>query len=109
MDKTREELVAGTREPKPEELVKLEEYKKPLECKEKPELDFEELKTSKGIPAFWLKALKNSHEIARRIEPTDEPILKHLINLKEGRLEGHVQLHCFTLLELSRDFHVFTQ
>jgi len=88
----REELVTGMRDPKPEELVKLEEYKLPQKAKEKPEIDFEELKATKGLPGFWLKAMKNDHEITSQIEPTDEPILKHLTNIKQEILEGPVYI-----------------
>ncbi|KAF8786355.1 nucleosome assembly protein 1-like 1 [Argiope bruennichi] len=36
----------------------------------------------KGIPEFWLTALKNAPAIADMIEEYDEPILKHLIDIK---------------------------
>ncbi|GBN06897.1 Nucleosome assembly protein 1-like 1 [Araneus ventricosus] len=36
----------------------------------------------KGIPEFWVTALKNAPAIADMIEEYDEPILKHLIDIK---------------------------
>jgi len=36
----------------------------------------------KGIPGFWLQAFKNAPTIADMIEEYDEPILKHLIDVK---------------------------
>ncbi|GIY75937.1 nucleosome assembly protein 1-like 1-B [Caerostris darwini] len=36
----------------------------------------------KGIPEFWLTALKNAPAVADMIEEYDEDILKHLTNIK---------------------------
>ncbi|XP_054710477.1 nucleosome assembly protein 1-like 1 isoform X2 [Uloborus diversus] len=36
----------------------------------------------KGIPEFWLTALKNAPTVADMIEEYDDPILKHLIDVK---------------------------
>ncbi|KFM57101.1 Nucleosome assembly protein 1-like 4, partial [Stegodyphus mimosarum] len=36
----------------------------------------------KGIPEFWLTALKNAPTVADLIEEYDEPILKHLVDVK---------------------------
>ncbi|XP_044747698.1 nucleosome assembly protein 1-like 1-A [Coccinella septempunctata] len=36
----------------------------------------------KGIPEFWLTILKNCRILAEMVQPHDEPILKHLIDIK---------------------------
>jgi len=53
------------------EKVKLEEGDKDAE-----EADV------KGIPEFWLAAFKNAPSLADMIEECDEPILKHLVDVK---------------------------
>jgi len=55
-----------------------------------PDIDVNELKTAKGIPGFWLRALKNSEEIKHHIFEADEPILKSLTGLREEMLDGNV-------------------
>ncbi|KAJ7373552.1 Nucleosome assembly protein 1-like 1 [Desmophyllum pertusum] len=59
------------------------------EVKEKVKIDDEEkLETSeltddvKGIPEFWLTALKNVDMLADMIQEHDEPILKHLLDIR---------------------------
>lgn len=90
LDKMREELVVGAREPRAEELGKSEEYKVPLESKEAPKLNIEELKTAKGVPKFWLTAMKNDKHLIEFIKEHDEPILTHLINVRHEILEENV-------------------
>jgi len=83
----RSDIVSGASEPKPEELVeekkeedKEDEKKEKIESdqkkEEKPEKDV------KGIPEFWLEALKHHEEFASLITEKDEPALKHLENIK---------------------------
>lgn len=45
-------------------------------------------KESKGIPEFWLTALRNSSLIAEQITPRDEGALKHLKDIRWSPLEG---------------------
>jgi len=59
------------------------------EVKEKVKIDDEEkLETSelpddvKGIPEFWLTAMKNVDMLAEMIQEHDEPILKHLLDIR---------------------------
>ncbi|XP_078346000.1 nucleosome assembly protein 1-like 4 isoform X2 [Oculina patagonica] len=59
------------------------------EVKEKAKIEDEEkLETSelpddvKGIPEFWLTALKNVDMLADMIQEHDEPILKHLLDIR---------------------------
>lgn len=40
-----------------------------------------------GIPAFWLTAFKNVQMISEMIQPCDEPILQHLIDVRTELLE----------------------
>lgn len=90
LDNVRQELVNGTRDPLPEELKNLEEFKKPIPTKEHPEINFEEMKSVKGLPGFWLKAMQNNPHIKHTIEENDIPILKLLINVREEFLESNV-------------------
>jgi hypothetical protein len=91
MDNIRQELVNGTRDPLAEELTNLEEFKKPIPTKENPKINFEELKTVKGLPGFWLKAMQNNPHIKHTIEESDIPILKFLTNVREDFLEDNVR------------------
>ena len=81
----------GRSDPVPEELSKLEEVKAPLATSEKPDLDLEELKSAKGVPGFWLTVMKNDAEVKMHIEPTDEPILKQLLNVRQELLQDNVR------------------
>eukprot|EP00826_Nyctotherus_ovalis_P030881 TRINITY_DN2465_c0_g1_i15.p1 TRINITY_DN2465_c0_g1~~TRINITY_DN2465_c0_g1_i15.p1 ORF type:complete len:165 (-),score=49.25 TRINITY_DN2465_c0_g1_i15:521-1015(-) len=87
-DKRRDELVGGTRDPDEEELGALEEYKIPTAEKRSVNLDMDELKNTKGLPGFWLKAMKNNIEIASHIKQHDEPILKFLTNIRVEKEVG---------------------
>lgn len=88
--KARGELISGTRDPLPLELEKLEEYKDPITTNEEPNIDIEQLEATNGLPEFWFKAMNNSTEITPYIEEVDEPILKHLTNIKYEPLENNV-------------------
>jgi nucleosome assembly protein 1-like 1 len=72
----RAELVKGEREPTPEEVTKGqgEEYKEPEDAKQ-------EESDAKGIPDFWLTAMKNHDIIGEMIEERDEECLKFLTNI----------------------------
>eukprot|EP01022_Parablepharisma_sp_SALTPOND_P012574 TRINITY_DN161_c0_g2_i12.p3 TRINITY_DN161_c0_g2~~TRINITY_DN161_c0_g2_i12.p3 ORF type:complete len:531 (+),score=109.12 TRINITY_DN161_c0_g2_i12:7135-8727(+) len=97
LDKFREELINGKRDPTPEELAKLQDYANPQPAKKMPEgINFEELKATKGIPDFWLKALQNSHEVKEKIFEADIPILKHLSDIRKVPLQGDSYKLVFT-------------
>ncbi len=92
LDKKREELVNGLRDPEPEELVDLEEYKTPTEEKEVAELDVERLRSEKGFPEFWLKAIENDSVVTPFVQPQDRPILAYLTNVKTELMDFYVSL-----------------
>lgn len=71
--KKRADIVKGTYEPKGAET----EFKEELEnVNEKSDPSI------KGIPEFWLTVFKNVDKIAATITEADEPILKHLIDVR---------------------------
>jgi len=90
LDKLRSELINGEREPSSEELKDIANYtvrntiQKPMNG-----INVQELKTHKGIPKFWSKALQNSPNIKDFIFDYDIPILDHLINIYKEQLEGN--------------------
>lgn len=81
----RSDIISGKHEPndnecnftldEDEELS--EELKRKLNIGEK-----KETKVFKGIPGFWLLAMKNDQQIEDWIEPHDEPVLLHLMDIK---------------------------
>lgn len=42
----------------------------------------ENLENVSGIPDFWLTIFKNTQMLSEMIQEADEPILKHLIDVK---------------------------
>ena len=86
----REEIVTGKRDPRPEELKNTSDFKKGEKEEDLPKIDLEEIKNSKGVAGFWLGALKNNPQIQEQIKEHDEPILKHLTNIKHELLEDNV-------------------
>ncbi|KAK9876693.1 hypothetical protein WA026_014072 [Henosepilachna vigintioctopunctata] len=55
------------------------------ELKEKAKIENKESNEGadvKGIPEFWLTIFKNCNILAEMLQPHDEPILKHLIDIK---------------------------
>lgn len=70
----RSEIVTGTSEPKPEELVK-------KEGEEELKSTSTETADVKGIPEFWLTTLQHTDEFGELITEDDEPALKHLIDV----------------------------
>lgn len=48
----------------------------------------EQSKDIKGIPDFWLTIFRNVGMLAEMIQEHDEPILKHLYDIKVTFLEG---------------------
>ena len=62
------------------EEEKTESEKFADEVKSKLKLDMDE--NTKGIPEFWLTAMKNVELLGDMIQDHDEEILKHLTNVK---------------------------
>jgi len=82
----RSEIVTGKSEPTAEELVDVE--------KEKEKEATTETKTTnqtavdvKGIPEFWLEALKHHPEFASMVTSEDEVALKHLTDVTSGNIK----------------------
>ncbi|XP_011296929.1 nucleosome assembly protein 1-like 1 isoform X1 [Fopius arisanus] len=94
---TRSGIVAGLYEPTDEECVwesdeeeegitnDLKDKVKIEEIKEKK--DESENENVKGIPEFWLTIFKNVGMLAEMVQEHDEPILKHLYDIKVIFLE----------------------
>ncbi|EPX71877.1 nucleosome assembly protein Nap1 [Schizosaccharomyces octosporus yFS286] len=76
----RRELVHGEKEPSEEEIKKGipegEELSKVLEGKNQKDQEM------KGIPEFWLTAMKNVLSLSEMITPEDEKALRHLIDVR---------------------------
>ncbi|CAG8577570.1 6360_t:CDS:2 [Paraglomus brasilianum] len=84
----RSKMVQGELEPSEEEV----EAGKKIDGLEQPAID--DVKISevvdgpvKGIPEFWLTALKNLYTISETITDRDEACLKHLIDIRMAYLE----------------------
>lgn len=82
----------GLRDPNPEELNKLAEFKETEKPKKMPDLDINALKTAKGVPEFWLKAMQNDADLKMHITEADVPVLKHLTNIRDELMENNVIL-----------------
>jgi nucleosome assembly protein 1-like 1 len=94
----RAEIVNGVSEPTPEELTQgreIEEKEKdPLPktsaeaAKEEEEMDTaSSIEAPKGIPEFWLSAMKNMVVIADLITPNDEEVLRYLKDIRLSYLD----------------------
>ncbi|CAF1646830.1 unnamed protein product [Adineta ricciae] len=59
-----------------------EEAKKTEETGEKSDEQKKEEEKTVGIPEFWLQVFKNSDVLAELIKEHDEPVLKHLIDVR---------------------------
>lgn len=70
------EILCGDREPAAEEVVKGEgdDYKEPEDSNK-------DISDSKGVPEFWLTAMKNHEAVSTIIEEHDEDCLKALTNI----------------------------
>jgi len=86
----RTEVVNGTREPTDEECVwesdeeeeaLVNEVKKNMSIKDVKD-DIKEDSDVKGIPDFWLTIFKNVALLSEMVQEHDEPILKHLQDIK---------------------------
>ncbi|KAL3266206.1 hypothetical protein HHI36_010389 [Cryptolaemus montrouzieri] len=82
----RDKVVNGSYEPTEEESQwpsDDEEEDIAKELKEKVKIDNKEKDDNvKGIPDFWLTIFKNCSILAEMVQSHDEPILKHLIDIK---------------------------
>lgn len=56
---------------------------------------------TKGIPDFWLTIFKNVQLLSEMVQDHDEPILKHLEDIKVNFLEKN-PLVCTTVDSLSK-------
>lgn len=80
----RSKIVNGVEEPSPADIT--------AGTAEGDEIDDSEMEedtssVSKGIPEFWLSAMKNSTSLAETITETDEGALEHLIDIRMEYLE----------------------
>lgn len=75
VEPTEDEIVAG-KEDEEEEAKEEEEVKKE-----------EETEPTKGIPEFWLSAMKNQISLAEMITERDEEALKHLVDIRMEYLD----------------------
>ncbi|KAF2128526.1 NAP-domain-containing protein [Dothidotthia symphoricarpi CBS 119687] len=87
----RAKIVNGETEPTEEQVTVGEQKDKDDEDEdddeETPELNKEEGKDVKGIPEFWLTALKTQPELAEMITDRDEAALKHLVDVRMEYLD----------------------
>jgi len=83
----RKHIIAGEHEPTDEEAKWVEnpdtEEEKDGEGVEKKEVEVDPDKEKEvGVPDFWLTVLKSTSLICDQIEPADEDVLKHLVDIK---------------------------
>ncbi|KAF1915339.1 hypothetical protein BDU57DRAFT_518260 [Ampelomyces quisqualis] len=85
---TRAQIVNGASEPS-DEQVKVGEQLDDDDDDDKPEteLNKDEGKDVKGIPEFWLSAMKNQISLAEMITDRDEPALKSLTDVRMEYLD----------------------
>ncbi|KAI7847817.1 hypothetical protein BDC45DRAFT_610745 [Circinella umbellata] len=84
---TEQEVEAGKKvdeEEQEEEEDKAEEQEKKEQSKNN---DDEEATDVKGIPEFWLTALKNHPQIGESITDEDEDVLKHLVDVRMSYMD----------------------
>jgi len=88
------EIITGASEPNPVELIeekkeetKSEETKQEVTAVVKKEEGKEEEKDIKGVPEFWLLALKHHEDFGSMVTERDEEALKHLIDIRVTPVE----------------------
>lgn len=64
------------------QLALADELKAKAKISENGEAAAEEASVAKGVPEFWLQAMKNTDIIGETIQEHDEPILKHLTDVR---------------------------
>lgn len=86
---TRAKIVNGDSEPSEEQVKVGEQQDEDDEDEDKPEteLNKDEGKDVKGIPEFWLSAMKNQISLAEMITDRDEAALKHLNDVRMEYLD----------------------
>lgn len=86
---TRAKIVNGTTEPSDEQVKVGEQANEEDEDEDEPktELNTDEGKDVKGIPEFWLSAMKNQISLAEMITDRDEVALKHLTDIRMEYLD----------------------
>jgi nucleosome assembly protein 1-like 1 len=86
---TRAKIVNGATEPSEEQVKVGEEQDEEDEDEDKPEaeLNKDEGKDVKGIPEFWLSAMKNQISLAEMITDRDEAALKSLTDIRMEYLD----------------------
>jgi nucleosome assembly protein 1-like 1 len=86
---TRQKIVNGAEEPSEEHVKVGEQQQEDDEDEDEPpaELNKDEGKDVKGIPEFWLSAMKNQISLAEMITDRDEAALKHLTDIRMEYLD----------------------
>ncbi|USP75823.1 uncharacterized protein yc1106_03097 [Curvularia clavata] len=86
---TRQKIVNGVEEPSEEQVKVGEQQQEEDEDEDQPEaeLNKDEGKDVKGIPEFWLSAMKNQISLAEMITDRDEAALKHLTDIRMEYLD----------------------
>lgn len=83
----RAEIVNGHAEPTPEEVIAGEEEDEEPEEVESSEKQADSSENFKGIPEFWLSAMKNQVSLAEMITDRDEAALKYLTDIQMEYLD----------------------
>ncbi|KAH8632960.1 putative nucleosome assembly protein [Alternaria alternata] len=86
---TRAKIVNGNEEPSEDQVKVGEQQDEDDEDEDQPEpeLNKDEGKDVKGIPEFWLSAMKNQISLAEMITDRDEAALKHLTDIRMEYLD----------------------
>ncbi|CBY01052.1 similar to nucleosome assembly protein [Plenodomus lingam JN3] len=86
---TRAKIINGLEEPSEEQVKIGEQVDEDDEDEDAPEaeLNKDEGKDVKGIPEFWLSAMKNQISLAEMITDRDEAALKHLTDVRMEYLD----------------------
>lgn len=84
----RAEIVAGTIEPSEAEInVGLEDQDDENEEEDEADSTEDQASTAKGIPEFWLTAMRNVVSLSEMITARDEEALKSLVDIRMSYLE----------------------
>ena len=67
---------------------------------EKQPTDVSYLKGKKGIPDFWLRALKNNRLIMDQVKEKDQPIIEHLLEVDSSTFENEATKNMCLQLKL---------
>lgn len=84
----RAKIVNGQEEPTEEDVAAgKEDEEDDAEKKDEDEQKKEDSKPEKGVPEFWLSAMKNNELLSETITDRDEAALKHLTDIRLSYLE----------------------